>query len=432
MPLEHAGLSDRLAAAVGFARAEGVAAAAEISAHGLVSAFVAALAPIGRVHESKVRDELRRAAAGGADDEIVRLAREEALRLGVLLPLQRAGLDENLEALSAALLVLQAEGAAASDVTPCGLEDDRDRTFAAGTLGRASQQRARRTARRRRRRRARRRRRGEQEFEAVLGTLTLALLVRARYSSSLAASASRGRARSRPLGTRLRRLGIRSGSTSPLASAMSSSMSEPSTPCQRAVWPVLLVCGSRTRSSRPGLLRDVELGDRLLADGDPDEVNHLALVLEYRLHVLLRAAVERAEGLVAADAHVGARLRHHRERRRRDVRPRRASRGVRRRLRRAEWCGSGPSAASRRKGAPGANTAKKSPPRARRSRSPPQDGAWSNPNRQHGGGRHRAAFRTGGSYCGAQGAIAAACRMAAGGDSDCMKMAQMSRRARPG
>ena len=46
VPLEHAGLSDRLAAAVGFARAEGVAAAAEISAHGLVSAFVAALAPL--------------------------------------------------------------------------------------------------------------------------------------------------------------------------------------------------------------------------------------------------------------------------------------------------------------------------------------------------------------------------------------------------
>ena len=62
VPLEHAGLSDRLAAAVAFARAEGVAAAAEISAHGLVSAFVAALAPIGRVHESKVRDELRRPA----------------------------------------------------------------------------------------------------------------------------------------------------------------------------------------------------------------------------------------------------------------------------------------------------------------------------------------------------------------------------------
>ena len=145
VPLEHAGLSDRLAAAVGFARAEGVAAAAEISAHGLVSAFVAALAPIGRVHESKVRDELRRAAAGGADDEIVRLAREEALRLGVLLPLQRAGLDENLEALSAALLFLQAEGAAASDVTPCGLEDDLLNAIAAaaGTLGRASQQRLR-------------------------------------------------------------------------------------------------------------------------------------------------------------------------------------------------------------------------------------------------------------------------------------------------
>ena len=44
--------------------------------------------------------------AGGADDESVRLAREEALRLGVLLPRQRAGLDENLEALSAALLFL--------------------------------------------------------------------------------------------------------------------------------------------------------------------------------------------------------------------------------------------------------------------------------------------------------------------------------------
>ena len=54
-------------------------------------------------------------------------------------------MDENLEALSAALLFLQAEGAAASDVTPCGLEDDLLNAIAAaaGTLGRASQQRLR-------------------------------------------------------------------------------------------------------------------------------------------------------------------------------------------------------------------------------------------------------------------------------------------------
>ena len=47
---------DKIAAAVGFCHREGATSIAQVAAHGLSSAFIEALAPLGRVHDARLRE----------------------------------------------------------------------------------------------------------------------------------------------------------------------------------------------------------------------------------------------------------------------------------------------------------------------------------------------------------------------------------------